>query len=569
MMRGRSSTILRAALCALLLGVPTLAQEVRRGASRRAARAVLVPIDDRPATTQFTEMIGAIGDVEVLTPPREALGVFYTGGRPEKIAEWLRGLDYRGVDAVILSTDMLAYGGLMTSRTPATPLDVARRRLEIFGELRRRNPRLPVYAFNVVQRVALSATAANRAYRDKLARWAVLAEQAEKQTDPKLRQEFERLGRELPPGAVEDYLAARRRNLEINFAMLDLVKAGAVNELLLLQDDAQPYGLHRLDQARLRERIGALGLTDEQAKLYNGADEGSSVLLSRAALRKHGFTPRVRVVFSSEAGRKAVGIFEDHPIEVSVERQASGSGARLAPGGAAADYTLYVNAPAQTEDDFRKFLASLVADIKAGRPVAIADVLFPNHTGGSDPRLIEALGRERLLDRVAGYASWNTPGNTLGTVIPQANMYALAGRFNSGDPERAARSAAAHAAFLLHRYVGDYGYHSLVRPEVNRHARGQLKLEVDELDAETYATINATVAERVEQVTRRIFAEHFKGRTYGLGRGGGPSPGALIEDLRGLKVRLPWMRTFEVRVDFELEWSPAVSSSASEERGRR
>ena len=525
----------------------------RDRAPRSTGRVVLVPIDDRPATTQFTEMIGRIGDVEVVLPPREMLGVFYAGGRPEQIISWLRGLDYSRVDAVILSADMLAYGGLMTSRTPTTPLETARQRLGIIGEIRRAHPRLPVYAFNVVQRVALSATAANRSYRDRLARWSVLADQTEKQPDPKLKAEFEAVGRELPPKAVEDYLAARRRNLQINFAMLDMVKQGSVNELLLLQDDAHPFGLHRRDQAALRERIKLLGLTDEEAKLYDGADEGSSVLLSRAVLRKYKLAPRIRVVYSSEAGRRAVGVFEDHPVEVSVERQISGAGGRIVPDGAEADYTLYVNAPAQTDADFKDFLARMIADLRAGRRVAVADILFPNRTGGSDPRLIEALGRERLLDRVIGYASWNTPGNTLGTVVPQANMYVLARRRLFDEPQRAARTEEAQVSFLLHRYIGDYGYHSLVRPAVNRYVREQLKLETDELDPQTYERVNRMVAERLSSVARDIFDRYFRGRAYALA-GKGPPREIHLEELTGLELRLPWARTFEVRVNYKLDF---------------
>jgi hypothetical protein len=60
--------------------------------------------------------------------------------------------------------------------------------------------------------------------------------------------------------------------------MLDLAKAGIVDKLLLLQDDAHQYGLHRRDQNALRERMNKLGLSESKASLYNGADEGASVL---------------------------------------------------------------------------------------------------------------------------------------------------------------------------------------------------------------------------------------------------------------------------------------------------
>jgi hypothetical protein len=548
-----STVFHRLLLCTLAL---FLFAGIANGAVPRAApfasRVVLVPIDDRPAVTQFTEWIGRIGDVDVVMPPRELLGTFATGGQPEKIAEWLRTVDYKKVDAVILSIDMLAYGGLMTSRTPATQLEVAKQRLQVIQEIRGRNPNLPIYAFNAIQRVALSATAANRSYRDKLARWVVLSHQSEVSDDPKLKQEFDKVKGAVPETVISDYLASRARNLQINFLMLDLTRSGAVNELLLLQDDAQPYGLHRRDQSLLRKRIADLRLSDAQAKLYNGADEGSSVLLSRAVLRKYNFVPQVRVVYSSDAGRKAVGGFEDQTIETSVERQISGSGGRITTDSKSADYTLYVNAPRQTDSDFKAFSAFLVAELKAGRPVAVADVLMPNNTGGSDPRLIEALGREGLMDRLIGYASWNTAGNTLGTVVPQSNMYILSRRKFGSDRARAERIQRAHIGFLLHRYIGDYGYHSLVRPGVNKQARTEMKIEVDDLERPVYETINATVAERMKGVAREIFDKHFKGHVYSVGRGSREE--LRLEELENVRVFLPWTRTFEVWVDFDLKF---------------
>lgn len=516
------------------------------------SRVVIVSLDDRPATTQFTEMIGRIGNAEVILPPRQLLGTFITAGNSEQIAKWLIEQDFSNVDAVILSADMLAYGGFMNSRFSATPLAVALRRLEVIKELKRKNSRLPVYAFNVVRRVALSATAANRPFRDKIARWAVLADETEqKPGEAKLKAEFERLRGEIPPAEIEDYLAVRKRNLQVNFAMLDLAKAGIVDKLLLLQDDAHSYGLHRRDQQALRERIDKLGLSDEKAALYNGADEGASVLLSRAVLRKADFKPRIQVIYSSEAGRSHLGDFEDQPIETSVRRQIETSGAEIVNDNDAADYTFYVNAPQQTETEFQAFLEKLVADVKNNRKVAIADVLY-RVWGGGDARIVERLGREKLLDHVIGYASWGTPGNAIGTVIPQANMYVFARRKLFDNPELAKKSEAANVKFLFHRWVGDYGYHVLVRPSVNKYARQDLKIEVDEFDRPTYEKFNQIIIERMKPITEQFFNEHFKNRFYQTGKNA--NDGIILREMQNLQIRLPWARTFEIFMDYDFRF---------------
>jgi hypothetical protein len=156
---------------------------------------------------------------------------------------------------------------------------------------------------------------------------------------------------------------------------------------------------------------------------------------------------------------------------------------------------------------------------------------------------------------VIGYASWNTPGNTLGTVVPQANMYLLALRELRCDKRRAARIEAAQTAFLLHRYIGDYGYHTIVRPEINKYARSTLKIEVEELDQKTYQQINRMVVDRMQEVAMKIFADYFRQHSYRLNSKVPGSDGAIVaRQMRSLQVRLPWPRTFEVWVDYTLDF---------------
>src|SRR5262249_28655931 len=148
-------------------------------------------------------------------------------------------------DALVISVDMLAYGGLVASRRHDVTFDEAKKRLEFFCWFKQKNPRVPVYAFGVIMRCAPTASAETRGVHDKLARWAELKERVPKTPktdDQNLAAELDRLNRELDPKVIENYLAARKRNLGINLAMLDLVKARVVNEMILLQDDARQFG---------------------------------------------------------------------------------------------------------------------------------------------------------------------------------------------------------------------------------------------------------------------------------------------------------------------------------------
>ncbi len=517
----------------------------------------LLPIDDRPAVGQFAQMIGAVADHKVTMPPMEMLGRFTRSGDTARIEQWLKSQDYSKTDALVVSVDMLAYGGLVASRTHKVSFDEARKRLEFFRWFKSKYPRVPVYAFSVIMRVAPTATAATQGVHDKLARWAELKDRAPKTKDKKLDAELEQLTGDLSPAVIEDYLAARKRDLQINLAMLDLVKAGTVNELILLQDDARQFGLHRQDQAVLKARLKELGL-ESKAPIYNGTDEGSSSLVSRAVLDKFLYKLKVAVVYSSEKSREVIAPYEDHPLQFTVENQIRAAGGIPVSEFDQSDYRLFVNAPGTDDEEFDLFLKKLLKELKENRHIALADVLFPKpHFSGADERIIAALKRENLLDRFAGYAAWNTAGNTLGTAIPHANMRVFFRSKLNDRADRAARTEAAHLEFLLNRFAGDYLYHDIVRLDINDRLRREAKdNEVTyEMNPQKYEQINREVGQKLSAEIEKFFAEYFKGRTHRLAIYKGVEKTITVNGLKDLKVYLPWSRTFECVIELKLDYT--------------
>ncbi len=518
---------------------------------------VLVPIDDRPAVGQFAQMIGAIADHRLTMPPREMLGRFTTPGDTAQIEQWLRRQDYSKTDALVVSVDMLTLGGLVASRRHGVSFDDAKKRLEFFRWFKQKHPRVPVYAFSTIMRVAPTATAETRSIHDRLARWAELKDRVQKTNDQKLAVELDQLNQELDPKVIENYLAARKRNLQLNLLMLDLVKAGVVNEMILLQDDAREFGLHRQDQVVLRDRLKQLGI-ESRVPVYNGADEGSISLVSRAVLDKFAYKLRVAVVYSSEKSREVIAPFEDHPLEYTVESQIRASGGIPVSEYDKADYTLFVNAPGTSDEEFDLFLKKLIKELKEVRYIALADLLFPKpHSSGADERIIAALEREGLIDRLAGYAAWNTAGNTLGTAIPHANLRVFYKTELNDSVERTARAEAAHLEFLLHRYAGDYIYHDIVRLEINRRLREEAKdgTATFQLTPEKYEQVNREVEQRLKSGIEKFFAEHFQNKSYTLAYYNNAKRTITPKGLRDLKIYLPWPRTFEVVIEYKLDYA--------------
>src|SRR4051812_20801115 len=86
----------------------------------RAERILLVPLDSRPAAGQFAQMIAKLANVDLRLPEYGSLGRFTMPGSPGTVLSWLENQNYSEVKAVVVSADMIAYGGLIASRTDET-----------------------------------------------------------------------------------------------------------------------------------------------------------------------------------------------------------------------------------------------------------------------------------------------------------------------------------------------------------------------------------------------------------------------------------------------------------------
>ena len=121
-----------------------------------------VPLDDRPVTLQLPVMLGEIAGQPLITPPLRTLGHYLRPGDPDAILAWLESPATAGVSAVIASTDMIAYGGLVASRTPnAAGLNLAVPRLRRLAQLKTVRPGAFVGAFGTIVRLAPTGVPGN------------------------------------------------------------------------------------------------------------------------------------------------------------------------------------------------------------------------------------------------------------------------------------------------------------------------------------------------------------------------------------------------------------------------
>jgi hypothetical protein len=266
--------------------------------------------------------MGKIGDAQLVSPPKELLGVFTKPGASDQIIEWLKTQDLQSFDAAIISLDMTAYGGLVAMRRHGdTTVSDALRRTEVLREMKKRAPKLPVYVQSVIMRLAPTGDGKNEAYREKLARWAEVSPYAESKADTA------KLERDIPADVLNDYRMARERDLKVNLKAIDLVREKVIDYLILSQDDAKPKGIHVADREKLIDQTQKLNLTDKIA-IQPGADEVSMLLLARVMNRLHKISPKIKAIYSSEELSNKAMPFEDRALRETVGYHIKATGSR-------------------------------------------------------------------------------------------------------------------------------------------------------------------------------------------------------------------------------------------------
>ena len=498
---------------------------------------LLLPLDDRPVTLQFPPLLAVVAGEVMHTPPRGLLGHFLTPGAPEALLHWLEG-EAAGARAAILALDMLAYGGLLAARTPASSTEDAFARLASLREVKARHPHLRLFAFSVITRLTITgADAATRAAGRDIFRYSVLRDRVERLGMAGETAELAEVTRRIPAPLLRDYLAARARNHAVNLAALALLRDGVLEFLTLAQEDTAVEGLHVAEQQALRAWAQA-HCDPARWQIYPGTDEAAMTLLARYLLGEAGLPFPVALHFRDAATAEHPALYEDRPLhEVALGHLQAVGGRPAADGLPCAVHTFtppqrdLFDMPALPAPTWGAALAAF-PDTGADRglsalpggPTAVADVAYCN---GGDPHLLDALLTRGRYLALESYAGWNTAGNTLGTALAHAALRRV-GRARGVTPAM----EAAHQRALLIRLLDDGLYQTIIRASIVRRVeeKGYSPLNL----AKAAPLVEAWVNAAMHEIWHELRAHY-------------PSLAVYPDSFRAL---LPWERLFEVQFSF-------------------
>ena len=110
-------------------------------------KTLLIPLDERPCNRVFPEMIGKTNqDIDLLVPDMDLFGHKKEPTDTKQISDFLLE-NSEDCDNVVLSIDMILYGGLIPSRIHHLTREEALSRLSIIKKLKQINPKMKIYAF--------------------------------------------------------------------------------------------------------------------------------------------------------------------------------------------------------------------------------------------------------------------------------------------------------------------------------------------------------------------------------------------------------------------------------------
>lgn len=540
---------------------------------------VILPLDDRPVNYDYLVTFAAVADVQVTLPPREWLGNPWRAANHASLLNWLKE-SIETADAVIIAGDTLAYGGLIPSRKSYESYESVTQKLHLISELKTRNPKCLILASSVILRINRSNSSEEERpywaeYGSRMFRLSMLEHKSTiNEASPEEILERELIRKEIPIEVYSDYHNLRKRNHCVNLFMLELVKKGVIDYLLLPQDDTADYGWNIAEARQLQMVIRKEGLTD-RAITYPGADEIGCLLLTRLICIHNNFAPKIFPRFSSSCSNSIITAYEDRPMLELLKAHLAPLNGIIVDTENNADFLLYLNAPAicqgigelqyaaqfsqkelleKTSETLKEYISSLFSDpyfqrtrqemqtplrspeefcrsiqdaIQNEKLVAIADVAFVN---GSDLILGMQLVQHVTIAKLAAYGGWNTAGNTLGTVLAQAVIYSIV-RNNNMKPNQ----LRAHLEFLFLRFLDDYCYQAHERSRCMLEDLpnfGLLPSEERLPEGEIAQTIERLISQRLQKQATHL-SKQFKEE-------------GLVKSVEVSEIHLPWQRLFEI-----------------------
>lgn len=466
-------------------------------------KVLYVPLDDRPVNLNDVIVQGRSAGIEVITPKVNDIKnrldshkidsgstllstSSSTFGNTSNIRKFILN-NAASVDGFIISTDMLAYGGLIGSRRLRTNGgetypnydDTTTNLLDVIREIKQSCPNKPVYVLDTIMRLATSAYVEGQNYE------AYTESRSFTQQPRKSFSDFNDIinGYDMKMDNTtygnpsyfnkDQYYNARRHKFKSNYYILDqLARLGYIDFLAVGVDDSSTQGVQANEINFIEGRInawlggGTKGQNAERAIILPEADGLGHSLMARMAnqLYREGAKPRYKVQYYGPDGSTIINPYEYMNVDHNIQRHIDIIGGQYVTEGM---YDVEIVA-ITAADQASTAVSRIESNVNNRIPTIVIDFVG---NGAANGTVTEALLDSPFTGSLLGYSAWNTAGNKIGIALGMGQArYAYL--VTETQIQALHKALNAHGSLLFKRFLKDYYYKAVAIAEIRTYSRG-------------------------------------------------------------------------------------------------
>lgn len=379
----------------------------------------VIPIDNRPVCYDLIyDTLSIDKNINVLIPPIELLGDLKKIAKIDKILDWINNI--KNIDAVIVSLDTIAYGGLISSRRNDDDFFTIKKRIDKFiAILKKHNAK--IYGFSSIMRISNNnINEEEKDYWDKygklIFKYSNIVHKLSIKSNESLKSELKTLREKIPKNIIADYLKTRLRNFKINQYYLNLQKTNIFETLIFSLDDCSEFGLNIYEALKLKEKSSHY----KEVYIKTGADEIPFTLVSKAYIDilNNGQKLKIALIFSNPLSVNKVSKYEDKSVYDSISQAIEFSNCKVTCEDEA-QIILFVNNFTNEQGELVMDIFEPSSDFKIpiknlNNPFFVVDILNAN---GADFNFVKNNKNIFNAYNFLGYSAWNTTSNAMGSAL--------------------------------------------------------------------------------------------------------------------------------------------------------
>lgn len=451
-------------------------------------KVIIIPMDDRTCTYNFPKQFCSMYGYKALMPDRKDMGNLLKEANINSIYKLIEN-EAKESKALIIASDTLAYGGLITSRRTSISFEQIIKNLEVLKKAKEINPELKIYVCSSIMRI--SNNNENQEEKEYWSQYGKLIFQysylshknnlinKENYNEDNLSilsnlddASINEIRKQIPQNILEDYIKDRLRNFEVNKYLISLLESNIIEHLLICADDSSDAGLNVLEKNILNSYSNKFS---ENLVVYPGTDEAVSLLVGKFVNQSSNFKPKFYPLYSFDNScDTTITMYEGVTVNETLVNQVKAVGGSLASSENEADIILFFHLQKEKQVDhylnaiynietpktpvnlIESNISKINELINSGKKLALIDSAYAN---GADHDFIANLVQKIDVTNLISFSSWNTTGNSIGTALTQSCIKFLLENKKDIELEKM------HYEYLIERFCDDWIYQGFDRLE--------------------------------------------------------------------------------------------------------